>query len=601
MATIAGRSPAAETNARRRGGRAWSRVVALERRRSFWIALWAAGAACELGVFWPVLFGGEGAVASDVIYRATGGSFVAAGLVAWQRHRANRVGVLMVATGFLFFVQPLTAQVDSSLVQTLGLLFTDYWTLAFVVLLLVFPDLRRLRGRLEHLLVLVFAIPLVVLQPLWMLFLDEPGFVNDLGVWPNDRAADWIDKGQRGLLLPATFSLFLVLAWRWRRASSPLRRVLVPTLAGGATMVSFGALLALDLINGTRSQTLLTVTIVVLATVPLAFLAGLVRARLARIAVGDLFVELRGNPSPTDLREALAHALRDPSLALAYWLPEFGTYADLDGRPVRLPTGDPGRATTLIDRDDDTHVAALLHDPALRDEPKLLDSVAAAAALSLENARLHAELHARLEELRGSRVRIVDAGQKERQRLERNLHDGAQQRLVALSLELGMIEKQLAGDPETSGRLDQARREIAASLAELRELARGIHPAVVTGHGLTVALESLAARSPLPVRLSMDVEERVPEAVEVAAYYLVSESLTNVAKYAEASAATVDVRRVNGELVVEVVDDGVGGADTEAGSGLRGLADRVEALDGRLRVWSPTGGGTRVRAEIPCE
>jgi signal transduction histidine kinase len=164
-----------------------------------------------------------------------------------------------------------------------------------------------------------------------------------------------------------------------------------------------------------------------------------------------------------------------------------------------------------------------------------------------------------------------------------------------------MIEKQLARDPETSGRLDQARREIAASLAELRELARGIHPAVVTGHGLTVALESLAARSPLPVRLTMDVEERVPEAVEVAAYYLVSESLANVAKYAQASAATVEVTRVDGDLLVEVVDDGVGGADTEAGSGLRGLADRVEALDGRLRVWSPVGGGTRVRAEIPCE
>jgi signal transduction histidine kinase len=600
MATIARRSPAVETNARRRGSRAWSRLVALERRRSLWIALWAAGAAGELGVLWPVLFGDERVVASDLIYRATGGSFIAAGLVAWRRNRANRVGVLMVATGFLFFVQPLTAQVDSSLVQTLGLLFTDYWTVAFVVLLLVFPDLRKLRGRLEYLLVAVFSIPLVVLQPLWMLFLDEPGFANDFGVWPNDRAADWIDKLQRGLLLPATFSLFLVLAWRWWRASPPLRRVLLPTLAGGAAMVSFGGLLALDLINGTRSQTVLTVTIVVLATVPLAFLAGLVRSRLARAGVGDLLVGLRDNSAPHELRDALARTLGDPSLDLVYWLPDFARYAGADGREVELPEPGERRAVTPVEVRG-IRVAALLHDPSLVDQPELLAAVAAAAAIALENAHLHVELQARLEELRGSRARIVEAGDKERQRLERNLHDGAQQRLVALSLELGMIEKQLARDPETSGRLDQARREIAASLAELRELARGIHPAVVTGHGLTVALESLAARSPLPVRLTMDVEERVPEAVEVAAYYLVSESLANVAKYAQASAATVEVTRVDGDLLVEVVDDGVGGADTEAGSGLRGLADRVEALDGRLRVWSPVGGGTRVRAEIPCE
>jgi signal transduction histidine kinase len=286
------------------------------------------------------------------------------------------------------------------------------------------------------------------------------------------------------------------------------------------------------------------------------------------------------------LEAALARALGDPGLRVVY--------GDVP------PALAPGKAVAPIERDSRT-LASLVYDESLDDDPELVEAVSAAAALALENEQLNAELRARLEELRGSRVRIVEAGQKERQRLERNLHDGAQQRLVALSLELGMIEKQLARDPETKGRLDQARREIAASLAELRELARGIHPAVVTGHGLTVALESLAARSPLPVRLSMDVEERVPEAVEVAAYYLVSESLTNVAKYAEASAATVDVTRANGALVVEVADDGCGGADPDAGSGLRGLADRVEALDGRLRVWSPAGGGTRVRAEIPCE
>jgi signal transduction histidine kinase len=577
------------------------RRLAISRRRvGLWATLWLGGAACELVALWPVVFGDRGSVtAADVVFRLTGGSFIAAGLIAWQRRPLNRSGRLMVATGFLFFLQPLASRVDSSLVQTAGLVFTDYWTIAFVVLLLAFPDGRRVRGRAERCLVVAFAIPLVVMQPVWLLFVEQPGMANALGFWPNDRAADWLDKGQRGLLLGATLSLFLFLAWRWRQASPPLRRVLLPVLAGGATMLSFGAMLALDLINGTRSDTALLVTAFVLASVPVAFLAGVLRSRLARVAVSDLMVELHAQTAPADTREALARALGDPSLTLAYWLPQFGTYVDLDGRPVELDAYED-QAATLVDGDDGSPIAALLHDPALRNEPELLEAVAAAAAIAVDNARLHADLRARLAELKGSRARIVEAGQKERQRLERNLHDGAQQRLVALSLELGMLEGQMASDPATKERLAGARREIAASLEELRELARGLHPAVVSGHGLDVALEQLAARAPVPVKLSIDTDGRLPEALEVAAFYLVSESLANVGKYARASAASVEVSRNDGRLVVEVVDDGCGGADTERGSGLRGLADRVEALDGRLRVWSPLGGGTRVRAELPC-
>jgi signal transduction histidine kinase len=264
-----------------------------------------------------------------------------------------------------------------------------------------------------------------------------------------------------------------------------------------------------------------------------------------------------------------------------------------------LPEHGLGDGVTLIDRNG-MRVAALQHDPGLHDEPELLDAVTAGAGIALENGRLHAELRARLEELSGSRARIIDAGQKERKRLERDLHDGAQQRLVALSLELTALEERLEGDPDTRTQLDQARREIATSLEELRDLARGIHPAVVSGHGLEIALEQLAARAPVPVRLSVEVEGRLPERLEVAAFYLVSESLANIGKHARATSATVDVAREIGQIIVEVIDDGIGGADTERGSGLRGLADRVEALEGRLRVWSPSGGGTRLRAEIPC-
>ena len=230
-----------------------------------------------------------------------------------------------------------------------------------------------------------------------------------------------------------------------------------------------------------------------------------------------------------------------PSLTLAFWLPEFGRYVDLDGRPVE-PTAGSGRASTPIDRDG-THVAILEHDAALRDEPELLAAVAAGAGLALDNARLQAELRARVEELRGSRARILEAGQLERQRLERNLHDGAQQRLIALSLELGLLEESIDIDSETRGRIDRAREEISASLEELRDVARGLHPAVVSGHGLAVALESLTARAPVPVRLKVTVEDRLPEGIEIAAYYVVSESLANVARHAHASGASVEVSR----------------------------------------------------------
>ncbi len=360
-----------------------------------------------------------------------------------------------------------------------------------------------------------------------------------------------------------------------------------------AVLFVFGAF------NGPAFLTIQRATLVVIGISPIVFLIGLLGARLARSGVADLFVELRADPSPAGLRDALARALRDSSLTLAYWLPEFESWADLDGRSVELPERESGRATTLIDRDG-AHMAALLHDPGLEDEPELLAAVGAAAGIALENGRLQAEQKAHLEELKGSRARVIEAGQKERQRLERNLHDGAQQRLVALSLELSLLEKQLADDPAAATRLDRARREISVSLDELRTVARGLHPAVLSGHGLDVALQSIAAHAPTPVRLTVTLDGRLPEQIEVAAYYVVSESLANAGKHARATSVSVDVSRVDEVVVVEVVDDGVGGADPEHGSGLRGLADRVEALGGRLRVWSPAGGGTRLRAEMPC-
>jgi signal transduction histidine kinase len=284
---------------------------------------------------------------------------------------------------------------------------------------------------------------------------------------------------------------------------------------------------------------------------------------------------------------------------LIYWLPQYGSWADQDGNPMTLPGPETDRRVTIVKQNGE-QIAALVYDATLGEEPDLVEAVSAAAGIALENGRLEAELRARLQELHGSRTRVVEAQQNERRRLERDLHDGAQQRLVALALELGMLAEKSDTDPATQGRLKRARSEVSESLNELRDVARGLHPAVVSGHGLAVALESLATVTPLEVELKTDGLPRLPEQLEVAAYYVVSESLTNAAKHAQASRVSVELRVDEDTLVAEIIDDGIGGADSERGTGLRGLADRIEALDGRLRIWSAAGSGTRVRAEIPC-
>jgi signal transduction histidine kinase len=293
-----------------------------------------------------------------------------------------------------------------------------------------------------------------------------------------------------------------------------------------------------------------------------------------------------------------SRALGDPSLELAYWVRD-GTYVDPDGHEVALPAEGADRVATPVERSGRL-VAAIVHDASLRDHPELVDAVVAAASLALENERLQAELRARLEELRASRFRLVETADVERRRLERNLHDGAQQRLVALSLSLALARRQFESDPAAIELVERTRSELADALEELRDLARGIHPPLLTDRGLKPALEALPSRALLPVEFAGLSDDRLPVAVEAAAYYLVAEALTNVAKYSAASKACVRVVRENGYVMVEVSDDGIGGADARRGSGLQGLADRIEALDGRLDVHSPPRAGTRLRAEIPC-
>ena len=521
--------------------------------------------------------------------------FIAAGAVAWRRRPDSRFGPLLVAAGFATPASTLQwapQPVLHTAGQLCDLLLPALWLHVF----LAYPS-GRLSRRPERLLVIAGYVAALGLQ---VVVLALGGFDdrNVLAVTQRPGAAEAVQNLQL-LSLAGLCLAGAVLLWARLQARRPRPRRAAALLAFsfGVALVMVAALLIAGTfaLPGFEVVRLLTFGLVGLA--PLAFLAGLLDARLARSGVAELVVKLGSGP-PEDLQELIARALRDPSLVVAYWLPTRGSWADGNGAPVRLPGADDTCVATVIERAGEP-VAALLHDPALRDEPELLDSVTAAAGIALENGRLQAELQARLQELHGSRARVIEATQAERRRLERNLHDGAQQRLVALSLELRMLEQELPADPAMRDQLARLRREVGVSLDELRDVARGIHPAVVTGHGLAVALESVAERTPLPLELSVADLPRLPEPVEVTAYYVVCEGLANVGKHARASRCAVDVRLAGDALVVAVTDDGEGGADPARGSGLRGLADRVEALDGRLVVTPAPGGGIHLRAEIP--
>jgi signal transduction histidine kinase len=529
--------------------------------------------------------------------------WIATGLYAWWRRPANRFGALMTITGLLWLLNAFTAADDPG-VFTFAVLISNVYVAAFVHLLLAYPDgrLKRPRKRL-----VAAGYGLSVVGPLPMLMFGRNPMEHCDGCPRsviNVSGDETVLRVLDGVITALSVVLVIYLLWivmaRLRAATPPQRRALAPVLWSGiALMVLLAGTLSTETITGNDGfgGLLYFLVQVLFASVPVTFLVGLLRTRVARAdAIGELLLRLGEEPRADGLRCLLADALGDETLKLVYWID--GRWVHRDGTPADLPRGGR-RAWTPVEVEGE-RVGAIVHDASLRAEPEVLGSVAAAAGLAMQNERLQAALGAKLEELRRSRARIVEAGLAERRRLERNLHDGAQQRLVALSLSLRIAERQIPKDPERAqAMVAAAQEELTQALEELRELARGIHPAVLSDRGLGPAVEALAVRSPLPVRVVEVPDERLPAPVEAAAYFVVAEALTNVAKYAGANEATVAVRRTNGHAEVEVADDGVGGADPERGSGLRGLADRLGALDGSLSLDSPPGSGTTLRAEIP--
>ncbi len=534
-----------------------------------------------------------------------GASLLGCGLASWRAQPANRLGRIMMFTGFAWFA---TQLIESSIpwVNTIGLAVQAVWIVGLVYLLLSFPT-GRLTGRLDRTLVRAGVFTALGLQLAAMLYgdkagLDCPGCTANLiqVAHDNQKAQGWLGL-QRLVGIALIVTIIALLSWRWLRASTVQRRAVAPVVAaGGATLTALTATIVFDLVGAPLGSLPADAYFTLMATVPVAVLFVFLQRRLARGVVASLVVQLGGPDTPTDLRHALARALGDPSLQLAFWFPAEKRYVDSDGIPIALPTEQGQRISTFVERRGQP-IAVLVHDPALEHNAELVTSVCAAASLTLENERLQAELRARLVELQASRARLVQATDTERRRIERDLHDGTQQRLVSVAMSLGILDAKLPAQAhEAKLIVRETRQAIASALAELRELTRGINPPLLAERGLGAALEELCRRAALPAHLHQTLEQRFPDHVETAVYFTASEALTNAAKHSHANDVRLTASYQQQTLIVEVSDDGIGGAATMGGTGLRGLADRIEALGGRLTVSSPPGRGTTLRAEIPC-
>ena len=533
-----------------------------------------------------------------------GASLLGSGLASWRARPENRLGPVMVLTAFGFFASQLS-EATPAWMYTLGTAVQYLWLIGFLYLLLTFPS-GKLSGRLDRWL-MGGVVALLCLPILAMLDGNKAGLRcpdcpdNLIQIVHNNREALNLLGLERLVGSALLLVIVVVLIVRWRRANAGRRHAVAPVLiAGCATFVALAATATLDLFGDPFNALPANIFFYLTATVPIAVMFVFLQRQLARGGVAGLVVELGTPGAGAGLRQALARTLGDASLELAFWFPAERCYVDGDGAPVRLPEGDGSRRATLVERDGQP-IAALLHDAFLDDDAELVRSVCAAASLALENERLQAELRARLVDLQASRARLVGATDAERRRIERDLHDGTQQRLVSIAMSLGLLESKLpTQEGEARPLLRETREALTVALEELRELTHGINPPLLVERGLSAALDELCRRAALPTHLHLGLDRRLPDQVESAAYFVASEALTNAAKHSHASEVQVAASYAGATLTVEVADDGIGGAGTGGGSGLRGLADRVEALGGRFTVSSPPGRGTTLRAEIPC-
>jgi signal transduction histidine kinase len=572
--------------------------------RRLWWLLWPVLTAFALTA---VLIQAHVGSDQNVVIQFLGGySFTVAGLVAWRRRPENHLGRLMTLVGAVWFVGAYAdAQVD--VVPSLGLAFRGLEPVAISHLALAYPH-GRLSTRAVRVLIVAGYAVLGVASVVVLLTFNPRREVHcacpatPLGWFSNGSLFELAENIKDPLAGVVVLVAVIVMVRRLLRANVTERWLLAPlwTVAAVAGTI-FLARTAVDFlaVSDQASARVDDALNALSMLVPAAFLSGLLRRRLEASPLGDLVVALGGGTTGETLQRALARTLRDPSVELAYWLPARQSYVGATGREFSLPAEGSVRATTFVERDGE-RLAAIVHDRALLENPRLIEATTAAAGLALDNERLEAELRAQIVEVEASRMRIIQASDDARRRIERDLHDGAQQRLLATALSLRMANDALDDrtDPGTRRTLEEAAVETLQAVADLRELAEGIHPAVLTEQGLRAAVEMLAERAPVAVGVDVPAD-RYPTSVEATAYFVVSEALSNVAKHARAQRVTVRARQEDGVLVVDVIDDGCGGATAGGGTGLSGLHDRVAALGGRLEVESRPGQGTRLRIELP--
>jgi signal transduction histidine kinase len=548
----------------RRSPRWWAEEAAIRPR----LLVVAAAAGAALGVVADASLYDWMDARAWVPDLVTGWTLIACGLVAlWRRPEARVPGTLLTAAGFAWFAGNFETSEDDSVAWWSSHL--RYVHLALLVQLVVTFPRGRATGRAEAVAIAAgYAVALVpglrqhetvaILLALFLVAVAFRGYVGAVGV------------ARRRRLFAAQATLLL---------ATPITAVGVARLATADPAVWDATLVIYE---------------TAVCAVAVALLAGLLRTPWQRAAVTDLVVELGEKRSGT-VRGELAWALGDPTLQVAYRLRERNGYVDGAGRPLALPKPESGLVVTRVERDGE-EVAVVVHDPAVLDEPSLLEAVGLAARLGAANAELQAEVRSRVADVASSRRRLLAASDDERRDLEQRLDDGARRRLDAVADVLAAARA--AGDPATGAAVARAEAQTARARDDIDALARGLHPRELTEHGLEGALRALVARTRLPVELDITAAP-LPAAVEAAAFFVCSEALANVVKHASASRARVAVRGDAGRLEVEVEDDGVGGADAAAGTGLRGLVDRVEVLGGTLLLETPPRGGTRVVVELP--
>jgi len=548
--------------------RRWPRWLGELPWRRVWLVLWPAAALVGVTAEWRLYgWADPGGWVPDLL---TGWTMIACGLAGWSRRPQSRSGALLVAAGFAWFA-PNFAGSGVAAIAWLSAHALYLYRGPLAQLVLTYPTGRATR-RLDRAAVAA-GYAVAVATPVWgsqaatiglsslLVMVAIRGYVRSAGRERRMRlAALWATAGLAAVLA----AIVLV------RLAAPAQS------AGPATLHAYQA---------------------ALCGLSAGLLIGLVRWPWERAEVADLVVELGQTRSGT-LRDELARALDDPSLQVGYWLPESAAFADAAGRPLVVPGPGSGRSATMVERDGQP-LAVLVHDPAVLGDPGLVEAVSSATGLAAVNARLQAEVRARLAEIAASRRRVLAAADEERGRLEGRLRDGAQRRLGELAQALRLARQSAAGQG-TAGRIAKAEAQLARTEEDLGRLARGLHPRQLAGQGLAAALAGLAGDFPVRVDLAVLVTAASPAspAVTACAYFVCSEALANAVKHASASAVQISVTSRAGAITVEAADDGVGGADP-GGRGLRGLADRVETLGGTLTVTSAPGRGTRLTAVIP--